>query len=86
MEEEDTRTATGVFELQHMESTCFWRALPDHDFEKKNSHWIGSKKAKERVTIAFLVNADGQMEDTIVIWKSENPRCFKGINKTKLPV
>ena len=47
---------------------------------------IGGKKAKRRVTIALLANEDAEKEDAIVIWKSENPRCFKGINKTKLPV
>ena len=53
------------------ETTCFWRALHDHDhgFEKKKSQWIGGKKTNW-VTIALLVNADRQMEDTIVIWKS----------------
>ena len=37
------------------------------------------KKAKQSFTIALMANADGEKEDAIVILKSENPRCFKGI-------
>ena len=44
------------------------------------------QKSQTEGTIALLANADGGKEDAIVIWKSENPRCFKGIDKTKLPV
>ena len=68
------------------EIACFWRALPDHGFGKKGSQCKGGKKAKQRVTIALLANANGEKEDPIVIWKSENPRCFRRIDKTKLPV
>ena len=89
MEGEATRTTTGVFDLRHLnldETACFWKALPDHGFGKKKSQCTGGKKAKQRVTIALLANADREKEDAILIWKSENPRCFKGIDKTKLPV
>ena len=47
----------------------------------------GGKKSKHRVTIAFIVNGAGQSEwQPVVIWKSMNPRCFKGIRKESLPV
>ena len=46
----------------------------------------GGKKAKQRFTIAFIVNAAGGKESAIVIWKAEKPRCFKGIDVSKLPV
>ena len=49
------------------ETACFWKALPDHGFGKKKSQFIGGTKAKQRVTIALLANADGEMEDAIVI-------------------
>ena len=68
------------------ETASFWKAPPDHGFGKKNSQCKGGKKAKQRVTIALLVNANGDKEDAIIIWKSANPRCFRGINKSKLPV
>ena len=39
------------------------------------------------MTIAFFVNAAGESEHLpIVIWKSCNPRCFKGVKKESLPV
>ena len=45
------------------------------------------KRAKQRFTVTFIVNAAGKSESKpIVIWKSENPRCFKGIKKQNLPV
>ena len=47
----------------------------------------GGKKSKHRVTIAFFVNGAGQSESQpVVIWKSMNPRCFKGVRKEDLPV
>ena len=44
------------------------------------------QKAKQRVAIVLLANTNGEKEDPILIWKSENPKCFRGIDKTKLPV
>jgi len=53
----------------------------------KGKECKGGKKAKQRVTIAFIVNATGESEGKpIVIWKSENPRCFKNVDKKRLPV
>ena len=46
----------------------------------------GRKKAKQRFTIALIANAAGGKESAIVIWKAEKPRCFKGIDVSKLPV
>lgn len=36
--------------------------------------------------MAFIVNAAGDKEAPIVIWKSENPRCFRGMVRSGLPV
>ena len=53
--------------------------------EAKNC--AGGKKSKHRITIAFIVNAAGGSESKpIVIAKSRNPRCFKHVDKSKLPV
>ena len=68
------------------ETACFWRALPDHSFGERGSQCKGGKKAKQRFTIALIVNANGEKESAIIIWKSINPRCFKGIDRQKLPV
>ena len=47
----------------------------------------GKKKSKQRFTVTFIVNGAGKSESKpIVIWRSENPRCFKGIKKSTLPV
>ena len=68
------------------ETGCFWRTLPEHGFRKKGSQCKGGKKAKQRFTIALIANAAGGKESAIVIWKAEKPRCFKGIDVSKLPV
>ena len=66
------------------ETGCFWKALPDKGLAEKGKNCKGGKKSKLRLTI---VNALGVKEfKPIVIWKSENPRCFKKVNKSKLPV
>ena len=44
------------------------------------------KKSKQRFTVVATVNADGEKELLVVIWKSQNPRCFKGMGISSLPV
>lgn len=69
------------------ETGCFWKALPDKGLAQKKTECKGGKKSKLRLTIAFIVNALGESESLpIVIWKSENPRCFKKVKKAQLPV
>ena len=68
------------------ETGCFWKALPDRGFAQKGTSCHGGKKSKERMTVAFLVNAAGSKETAIVIWKSAKPRCFKSIDISNLPV
>lgn len=42
---------------------------------------------KERVTLLLGVNAAGDFKlKPLVVYLSENPRCFKGLNKKQLPV
>ena len=69
------------------ESGVFWQALPDKDFGQKVKLCKSGKKSKQRFTVTFIVNGAGKSESKpIVIRKSENPRCFKGIKKSELPV
>ena len=68
------------------ETGCFWKALPEKGFGQKKKDCKGGKKAKQRLTIAFIANAAGGKETPIVIWKSKKPRCFSGIVKSQLPV
>ena len=47
----------------------------------------GFKKPKEMVTLMACANATGSIKLSLVfIHKSKNPRCFKNIDKDKLPV
>ena len=50
-------------------------------FEMKGRQCKGGKESKQRVIVSFLVNAAGGKEPSIVIWKPENPRCFKELIK-----
>lgn len=67
------------------ETGCFFRALPDTSLCEKKKECRGGKKAKERITLAFFTNAAGGKESPIIIGKSANPRCFKGLKDKKLP-
>ena len=64
---------------------CFYRALPDKSLSDKKKECRGGKKAKERITVAFFVNAAGGKELPIVIGKAASPRCFKGLKDKKMP-
>lgn len=45
------------------------------------------KKQKDRVTVMACSNASGMHKmPLMVIGKAANPRCFKHVNKTALPV
>ena len=67
------------------ETGCFWKALPQQGFAEKGKQCRGGKKSK-RFTTASMVNAAGEKEKPVVIWKSANPRCFRGFDKCQLPV
>ena len=68
------------------ETGCFWKALPDNGFGQRGKKCKGGKQSKQRFTIALIANAAGGKEKPIVIWKSNNPRCFRGMDKSSLPV
>ena len=68
------------------ETGCFGQALPDSGFginTIKGTQCYGGKKSN---TVTLIVNTGREQEVPIVIWKSEKPRCFKGINVSGLPV
>ena len=70
------------------ETGLFWRALRDKGLAEKKEAFRGGKQSKMCTTLVFFVNnALGESESPpIVIWKSQNPRYFKGVNKSQLPV
>ena len=69
------------------ETGCFWRTLPDKGLCQRAKECKGDKKCKQRITVTFIVNAAGGSEvKPVVIWTSENPRCFKRVDKSQLLV
>ena len=68
------------------ETGQFFRALPNRSLAEASQNCTGGKKSKERLTCAFFVNASGGKEKPIIIGKSVNPRCFRGIqDRATLP-
>ena len=67
------------------ETGCFYRDLPDKSLAEVKKGCRSGKKAKERLTISFFVNAAGEREPPIVIGKSANPRCFKDLRDKSSP-
>lgn len=61
------------------ETGKFYRALPNKSLSEAAKKCSGGKQSEERITCAFFVNAAGGKEKPIVIGKSKNPRCFRGI-------
>jgi hypothetical protein len=67
------------------ETGIYYRALPDGTLTFKTDKIAGSKKAKDRVTVLVCANMDGSdKQKLMVIGKSRDPRCFRGIKS--LPV
>ena len=76
-----------IDDIWNMDETgIFWKTLPESGFGQKGKSCNGGKKSKQRMTVAFFVSASGVKEKPVVIWKSENPRCFKMFDKSILPV
>ncbi|KAG0419080.1 hypothetical protein HPB47_004372 [Ixodes persulcatus] len=66
-----------IFNLD--ESALFFKLLPNRTLVFKGQACTGSKHAKDRISIAFIVNMTGsEKPPLLVIGKSEKPRCFKG--------
>jgi hypothetical protein len=62
-----------------------WKRTPDRTLATK-SH-SGTKKSKDRITIALTSNADGSEKFLAwVIGKSKNPRCFSKIKSKNLRI
>ena len=46
--------------LECDETGCFWKALPDKSLGQCSCQCRGGRKSKQRLTIAFFVNAKGE--------------------------
>ena len=64
------------------ETGLFYRTLPEHTYLFKYETVRGCKVSKDRVTGLCWVNMSGKNQRLLVIGKSHNPRCFKGIKKS----
>ncbi|XP_049524040.1 tigger transposable element-derived protein 4-like [Dermacentor silvarum] len=67
------------------ETALFFKLLPTKSMTFKGEKCTGGKLSKERVTVLVGANMSGSDKlKLLVIGKSKNPRCFKGI--TNMPV
>lgn len=69
------------------ETGLYYRATPDGSLTYKHVELSGSKKAMDRVTVLCCSNMSGtDKRKLLVVGKSTNPRCFKGLRMDSLPV
>lgn len=68
------------------ETGLFFRALPNKTLALKSEKCSGGKASKDRLTVLLGANMEGDFLRPLVIGKAENPRCFKGVSKDKLPI
>ncbi|XP_062511789.1 tigger transposable element-derived protein 6-like [Corticium candelabrum] len=61
------------------ETGLFYRALPSRSMVVKGDEAKGSKTAKERITALLARSAVGENLTPLVIGRSANPRCFRGV-------
>jgi hypothetical protein len=64
------------------ETGLYYRTLPDSTLTQKTEQLCGGKKAKDRITVMVTYNMTGtDRRCLLVIGKSRNPRCFRGVKK-----
>lgn len=63
------------------ETGLYYRAFPEHTFAFQNEKVKWVKTCKERVTLLCCVSMSGQKRPSLVIGKSCNSQCFKGVRK-----
>jgi hypothetical protein len=67
------------------ETGLYWRRTPDRTLATKATS--GTKKSKDRITVALTCNADGSEKfDPWIIGRSQNPRAFKKIHRDNLRI
>ena len=64
-----------------------YRATLDESLCFCKENLSGSKKAMDRISVLVCANMPGtEKKKLLVIGKSKNPRCFKGVDVAKVPV
>ena len=67
------------------ETGLFYRALPKRSMVAKGEEAKGGKNSKERITALLACSAMGEKLTPLVVGRSANPRCFRGVTAC-LPV
>ena len=57
----------------------FFKCLPDRTHTLKDEKCAGGKLSKDRLTVMVAASMFGEKLSLLVIGKSTNPRCFKGV-------
>ena len=69
------------------ETGLYYKMLPQRTLTSMHTEPSGTKKPRERVTINACANASGSIKLPLqMIGRAKTPRCFRGIDKDKLPV
>ena len=69
------------------ETSLIWKWMPERTFFHKEGKSVpGFKAFKDRITVLVGGNVAGYKLKPFVIWRNENPKAFKHINKHTLPV
>lgn len=67
------------------ETGLFFKCLPNKTLTFKNQRCFGGKHSKERVTVLLGANMSGTEKlKVVLIGKSSNPRCFRGVKSLGL--
>ena len=76
---------TGLFNVD--ETGIFWKHMPNRTYITKEKSARGHKVSKERLTLLLGENAAGNVKlKPLLVYQAENPKAFKGICKSQLPV
>jgi hypothetical protein len=70
------------------ETGLFWKKMPDRTYmSKEGKSMPGFKAAKDRLTLLLGGNAASDFKlKPLFVYHSENPRAFKSVSKSSLPV
>lgn len=67
------------------ETGLFFKCIPNRTLTFKNDKCFGGKNSKERITVMIGANMIGTEKlKLLVIGKSKNPRCFKGVKSLEV--
>ena len=79
-------TSQQIFNVD--ETGLFWKKMPEKTYiSRKEKTMPGFKAAKDRLTLMLGGNASGDFKlKPLLVYRADNPRALKNINKSQLPV